>query len=99
MHNTVKIIDNSVKTLEKRKLTEEQKQKLDAFKVFFNFFQNKQAQGLALTSEEEAVLNALLVIVIFMVKDSSVTLNSTESNVEEGQSKQPLPLNKETEKL
>ena len=99
MHNTVNIIDKSVKTLEKRNLTEEQKQKLDAFKVVFNFFQNKQAQGLALTSEEEAVLNALLVIVIFMVKDSSVTLNSTESNVEEGQSKQPLPLNKETEKL
>ena len=73
MHNTVKIIDNSVKTLEKRNLTEEQQQELEAFKVVFGFFENRQAQGLALTGEEEAVLNALVVIVIRMVKDSSVT--------------------------
>ena len=99
MHNILQIIGNNVKKLEKRDLTEEQWQMLAAYKVVFNLFQNKLEQGIALSSEEEAVLNALLIIVIFMVKDSSVTLKSPESNEEEGQSKQPLPIKKGTEKL
>jgi len=41
--------------------------------VLFNFFKKTKTQGLALTGEEEEVLNALVVIVIRMVKDSSVT--------------------------
>jgi hypothetical protein len=73
MHKTKKLIDNNVKKLEKRNLTEEQQQELDAFKVVFNYVENKQDQGLALTSEDEAVLNALLIIVTKMVKDSSIT--------------------------
>ena len=73
MHNTSKLIENNVKKLEKRNLNEEQQQELDAFKVVYNYFKNKQDQGLALSSEDEAVLNALLVIVTKMVKDSSIT--------------------------
>ena len=73
MHNKEKFIENSVKKLEKRNLTEEQQQELAAIKVLFNFFKNTKTQGLALTAEEEAVLNALVVIVTRMVKDSSVT--------------------------
>jgi hypothetical protein len=73
MHKTLKLIKNQVKKLEKRNLNEEQQQKLDAFKVILNYFENQQTQGLALTSEDEAVLNALLTIVNYMVKDSSIT--------------------------
>ena len=73
MHNKEKFIENSVKTLKKRNLTEEQQQELDAFIVLFNFFKNTKTQGLALTGEEEEVLNALVIIVNRMVKDSSVT--------------------------
>jgi hypothetical protein len=73
MHKTKKLIDNNVKKLEKRNLTEEQQQELDAFKVVYNYWKTKQAKGLALTSEDEAVLNALLIIVTKMVKDSSIT--------------------------
>ena len=40
MHDKEKFIENSVKKLEKRNLTEEQQQELDAFIVLFNFFKN-----------------------------------------------------------
>ena len=73
MHDKEKFIENSIKKMEKRNLTQEQQKELDAFKVVFNFFKNTKTQGLALTGEEEAVLDALVVIVIRMVKDSSVT--------------------------
>ena len=73
MHNTLQLIDKNVKKLEKRNLNEEQQQELDAFKVVYNYCKTKQAQGVALSSEDEAALDALLTIVIGMVKDSSIT--------------------------
>ena len=73
MHKTLQRLKNKVKKHEKRNLTEEQQQELDAFKVVLNYFENKEAQGLALTREDEAVLNALEIIFDGMVKDSSIT--------------------------
>ena len=73
MHNTSQLIDNNVKKLEKRNLNEEQQKNLDAFKVVYNYCKTKQAQGIALSSEDESVLDALLTIVTKMVKDSSIT--------------------------
>jgi hypothetical protein len=73
MHNKEQLIDKNVKTLEKRNLNEEQQKNLVAFKVVYNYCKAKQEQGLALTSEDEAVLDSLLIIVTKMVKDSSIT--------------------------
>ena len=73
MHNTVKRIINKIKKLERMELTEEQKKALDALKVLLAVYQNKLGSGLALSSDDESALNALEVIVNYMVKDSSVT--------------------------
>ena len=73
MHNTVKRIINKIKKLERSELTEEQQKALDALKVLLAIYQNKMAKGLAFSSEDESALNALEVIVNYMVKDSSVT--------------------------
>ena len=73
MHNTVKRIINKIKKLEKRELTEEQQKALDALKVLLAVYQNKLAKGLAFSSDDERALDALEVIVNYMVKDSSVT--------------------------
>jgi hypothetical protein len=53
MHDKEKFIENSIKKLEKRNLTQEQQKELDAFKVVFNFFKKTKTQGMALTGEEE----------------------------------------------
>ena len=73
MHNTVKRIINKIKKLEKRELTEEQQKALDALKVLLAVYQNKLAKGLAFSSDDERALDALEIIVNYMVKDSSVT--------------------------
>ena len=73
MHDRFNRMDNTVKKLEKRNLTEEQKKVLDASKVMISFLKNKQSQGLALSSEDEEFLNALERFLLRMVKDSSVT--------------------------
>ena len=73
MHNTVKRIINKIKQLEKRELTEEQQKALDALKVLLAVYQNKLAKGLAFSSDDESALDALEIIVNYMVKDSSVT--------------------------
>jgi hypothetical protein len=38
MHDRFNRMDNTIKKLEKRNLTEEQQQELDAFKVILNYF-------------------------------------------------------------
>ena len=73
MHNTVKRIINKIKKLEKRDLTEEQQKALDALKVLLAVYQNKLAKGLAFSSDDERALNALEIIINYMVKDASVT--------------------------
>ena len=73
MHNTLKRINNKIKKLERSELTEEQQKALDALKVLLAIYQNKLSKGLAFSSDDESALNALEVIVNYMVKDSSVT--------------------------
>jgi hypothetical protein len=73
MHNTLQRIINKIKKLERRKLTEEQQKALAGMKQIFSFFQSKHAKGLAFSIDDERALRALEVIVIYMVKDSSVT--------------------------
>ena len=73
MHKTFQRITKKVQKLERKRLTEEQRQVLDAFKVILNTFQVKQTKGIAFTSDDEALLGALEIIVDYMVKDSSIT--------------------------
>ena len=73
MHNTLKRIINKIKKLERRELTEEQQKELAALKVLLAIFQRKHAKGLAFSIDDERALNALEVLVNYMVKDSSVT--------------------------
>jgi hypothetical protein len=73
MHKTLNILTNTVETAAKGYLNEEQLQVFNAAREFISFFQNKLARGLALTKEDEAFLSALLIFVLGMVKDSSIT--------------------------
>ena len=73
MHNRFNRMDNIVKKLEKRNLDEDQKKFLGNSKEMISFFKNKQAKGLAFSSEDEEFLNALEKFLLRMVKDSSVT--------------------------
>ena len=73
MHKTLKRIINKIKKLERSELTEEQQKALDALKVLLAVYQNKLAKGLAFSSDDERALDALEIIVNYMVKDSSVT--------------------------
>ena len=73
MHNTLQRITNKLKKLERKRLTEEQRQVLDSLKVILNVFQVKQTKGIAFTSDDEALLGALEIIIDYMVKDSSIT--------------------------
>ena len=73
MHNTLQRINNKVKKLERRNLNEEQQQVLAAIKEILNVFQVKQTKGLAMTGDDDRVLNSLEIIVDYMVKDSSIT--------------------------
>ena len=73
MHNTLKRINNKIKKLEKRDLNEEQQKVLAALKAMLAIFQARQTAGLAFTGDDESILNALEIIVDYMVKDSSIT--------------------------
>ena len=73
MHDTLQRITNKLKKLERKEITEEQRQVIDAIKVIIDVLQYKQTKGIAMTSDDEKVLNALEIIVDYMVKDSSVT--------------------------
>jgi hypothetical protein len=73
MQSTLQRITNKLKKLERKRLTEEQRQVLDAMKVILNVFQFKQTKGIAFTSDDEALLGALEIIIDYMVKDSSIT--------------------------
>jgi hypothetical protein len=73
MHGTLQRITNKLKKLERKEITEEQQQVLDAIKVIVEVFQVKQTKGLAMTGDDDRVLNALEIIVDYMVKDSSIT--------------------------
>ena len=73
MHNTLKRIINKIKKLERRDLNEEQQKVLAALKAMLAIYQARQTAGLAFTSDDESILNALEIIVDYMVKDSSIT--------------------------
>jgi len=81
MHNTLQSITIKVRQYEKKDLTLDQKNAVNAIKVIVETYQAKQNKGLAFTLEDERVLNALEIIVIivdYMVKDSSITLNAAK---------------------
>ena len=73
MHKTLKRINNKIKKLERRELNEEQQKVLDSLKKILAIFQARQTAGLALSSDDESILNEIEVIVDYMVKDSSIT--------------------------
>ena len=73
MHNTVKRIINKIKKLERMNLNEDQQKVLASLKATLAIFQARQAKGLAFSSGDETILNALEVFVDYMVKDSSIT--------------------------
>jgi predicted RNA binding protein with dsRBD fold (UPF0201 family) len=54
-------------------ITEEHREVIDAIKVIFEAFNVKQTEGIAMTGDDEKVLNALEIIIDYMVKDSSIT--------------------------
>jgi hypothetical protein len=73
MHSTLQSITIKVRKLEKRDLTLDQQNVVNAIKVIVESYQAKQNKGLALTLDDDRVLNALEIIVDYMVKDSSIT--------------------------
>ena len=73
MHNILQSITVDLRKLEKRNLTLDQQNAVNAAKVIVQSYQDKQNKGLAFTADDERVLNALEIIVNYMVKDSSVT--------------------------
>ena len=78
MHNTLQIIIHTVRQGEKNNPTPEQQNVYNAFKVIAESYQDKLNKGLAFTLDDDRVLNALLIIVVYMVKDSSITLNAAK---------------------
>jgi hypothetical protein len=73
MHSTLQSITIKVRKLEKRDLTLDQQNVVNAIKVIVESYQVKQNKGLAFTADDDRVLNALAIIVVYMVKDSSIT--------------------------
>jgi hypothetical protein len=73
MHSTLQSITIKVRKLEKRDLTLDQQNVVNAIKVIVESYQVKQNKGLAFTADDDRVLNALEIIVNYMVKDSSIT--------------------------
>ena len=73
MHNILQSITVDLRKLEKRNLTLDQQNAVNAAKVIVQSYQDKQNKGLAFTADDERVLNALEIIVNYMVKDSSIT--------------------------
>ena len=73
MHNILQSITVDLRKLEKRNLTLDQQNAVNAAKVIVQSYQDKQNKGLAFTADDERVLNALAIIVVYMVKDSSIT--------------------------
>ena len=73
MHKTLKRILNKIKKLERRELNEEQQKVLASLKKILAIYQARQTAGLALSSDDESILNEIEVIVDYMVKDSSIT--------------------------
>jgi len=73
MHSILQSITVDLRKLEKRNLTLELQNAVNAAKVIVQSYQDKQNKGLAFTADDERVLNALAIIVVYMVKDSSIT--------------------------
>lgn len=73
MHGTLQSITNKLQKLERKEITEEQREVLAALKVIVEVFQVKQTKGIAMTNDDDRVINALEIIVDYMVKDSSIT--------------------------
>ncbi|MGD2090614.1 MAG: hypothetical protein PVH61_30860 [Candidatus Aminicenantes bacterium] len=71
MHNTLKRITKKLKKLDE--ITEEHQEVIDAIKVIFESLQVKQNEEMTITGDDETALNALEIIVNYMVKDSSIT--------------------------
>ena len=71
MHNTLKRITKKLKKLEE--ITEEHQEVIDAIRVILEALQVTQTEGIAMTGDDEKALNALEIIVNYMVKDSSIT--------------------------
>jgi hypothetical protein len=78
MHSILQSITVDLRKLEKRDLTLDLQNAVNAAKVIVESYQAKLNKGLAFTADDERVLNALLIIVVYMVKDSSITLNAAK---------------------
>jgi hypothetical protein len=78
MHNTLQSITIKVRQFEKNDLTPDQQNAVNAIKVIVESYQSKLNKGLAFTLDDDRVLNALEIIVVYMVKDSSITLRASK---------------------
>ena len=73
MHNALTSIINTVKIAKKSNLNAAQRKALAGAKEMISFLQEKEAKGLALTSQEVKFLKAMEGFILGMVKDSSIT--------------------------
>ena len=73
MHKALTSIKNTVKIAKKSNLNAAQRKALAGAEVMIAFLQEKEAKGLALTSQDVKFLKALEGFILGMVKDSSIT--------------------------
>ena len=71
MNSTLQRITKKLKKLDE--ITEEHQEVIDAIRVIFEALQVKQSEGIAMTVDDENALNALEIVINYMVKDSSIT--------------------------
>jgi predicted RNA binding protein with dsRBD fold (UPF0201 family) len=71
MQSTLQRITKKLQKLDE--ITEEHQEVIDAIRVIFEALQVKQSEGIAMTVDDENALNALEIVINYMVKDSSIT--------------------------
>ena len=71
MNSTLQRITKKLNKLDE--ITEEHQEVIDAIRVIFEALQVKQSEGIAMTVDDENALNALEIVINYMVKDSSIT--------------------------
>jgi predicted RNA binding protein with dsRBD fold (UPF0201 family) len=71
MKSTLQRITKKLQKLDE--ITEEHQEVIDAIRVIFEALQAKQSEGIAMTVADENALNALEIVINYMVKDSSIT--------------------------
>ena len=79
MHKALISAKNTVKIAKKSNLNAAQRKALSGAEEMIAFLQEKEAKGLALTSQDVKFLKALEEFILGMVKDSSITKPLMES--------------------